>query len=401
MAGDLVEQRLILVPILRWLRLAPFLGGLVKRLVVLIESLDQPIVPAGRVIALVRELRLQPLHHRAQRTGDREAARRQQLPQHQRDELPLSRRQGVQRRPPQVLGHQLPQRLLVLRRREGLDQRDAAGVGDIGLHLTAQRARADVLQSAAQPGEGLGLVEVAELVAKARQIAEHPLVDQADQPVQLQQRVLQRRGREQHLLHRAQRLLQRAADDVVRSPGVAQPVGFVQHRQIPAHPLEFIGLALGELVGADDRAGSLEEGLRVALGALRLVAVAVENQGLDAELLQQLLMPLLAQVGRHDDQDVPAPLGPALRDHQAGLDRLAQPHLVGQDHALRQRVAEGEQRGLDLMRVQIDLRIHQRGGQQICGLTAPAHSTRKLPCDVLAVVGGQLRYRMSGECCEL
>lgn len=45
---------------------------------------------------------------------------------------------------------------------------------------------------------------------------------------------------------------------------------------------------------------------------------------------------------------------------QPRLDSLAQPDLIGQQGALGQRVLTGEQRGVDLMRVQIDTGIEQR-----------------------------------------
>jgi hypothetical protein len=65
-----------------------------------------------------------------------------------------------------------------------------------------------------------------------------------------------------------------------------------------------------------------------------VVALGFQNQRLQAELVLQLLVPLLAQVGRDDDEDAPLALCPALGNHQARLDGLAQTHLVGQDHAL-------------------------------------------------------------------
>ena len=46
-------------------------------------------------------------------------------------------------------------------------------------------------------------------------------------------------------------------------------------------------------------------------------------------------MPLLAQVGRYDDQDTAAPLGPALGDHQTRLDGFAESNFIGQDDAAR------------------------------------------------------------------
>jgi len=66
-------------------------------------------------------------------------------------------------------------------------------------------------------------------------------------------------------------------------------------------------------------------------------------------------MPLLAQVGGHDDQDAATALGPALRDDEAGLDGFSEPDLVREDDAARQRIAAGEEGRLDLMRVEVNL----------------------------------------------
>ena len=68
-------------------------------------------------------------------------------------------------------------------------------------------------------------------------------------------------------------------------------------------------------------------------------------------------MPLFAQIGRHDDEDATLALGPALGDQQASFNGLAQANLVGQDHAFGKWIAGGEQRRVDLVRVQIHLRI--------------------------------------------
>ena len=65
--------------------------------------------------------------------------------------------------------------------------------------------------------------------------------------------------------------------------------------------------------------------------AQRVVVLGLQDQAVKVELVLQFLVPLLAQVGRHDDEDTAPALGPALRDDEAGLDRLAQTHLIGQD----------------------------------------------------------------------
>ena len=96
-----------------------------------------------------------------------------------------------------------------------------------------------------------------------------------------------------------------------------------------------------------------------------VVVFRLQNQRLQTEFVLQLLMPLLAQVGRYDDEDAALALGPALGNDQARFDGFAQPHLVGKDDAFGQRTLKGKQRGIHLMRVQVHLRIHQRGRQHV------------------------------------
>jgi hypothetical protein len=52
-----------------------------------------------------------------------------------------------------------------------------------------------------------------------------------------------------------------------------------------------------------------------------------------------------------------------LRGDESRLDGLAQADLVGEDRSSGQRVLEGEESGVDLMRVQVDSCLDQRAGQ--------------------------------------
>ena len=130
-----------------------------------------------------------------------------------------------------------------------------------------------------------------------------------------------------------QRLLEGLGDDVAGFVDVAQAMRFVEDDQVPVDALDIVSLGLRELVGTDDRTGGEQERVSLLLFADRVVAFGFEDQPLQAELVLQLLMPLLAQVRRNDDEDLPPPLGPALGKDQAGFDGLAQTNLVGEDHA--------------------------------------------------------------------
>ena len=106
--------------------------------------------------------------------------------------------------------------------------------------------------------------------------------------------------------------------------------------------------------------GTVLDGLPVGLG--------FKQASGDTEFVRQFLMPLLAQVGRGNDQNAAFALGPFLRDQQARLDGFAEADFVGKNGALGQRVARSEQRGIDLVRVQVDLSIQQRTGHAVHGI---------------------------------
>ena len=81
---------------------------------------------------------------------------------------------------------------------------------------------------------------------------------------------------------------------------------------------------------------------------------------MQAELVLQLLVPLLAQVGRDDDENFAPPFRPALRDHQARFNGLAETHFVSEEHTARKGIAACEEGRIDLMRIEINLRVDQR-----------------------------------------
>ena len=74
----------------------------------------------------------------------------------------------------------------------------------------------------------------------------------------------------------------------------------------------------------------------------------------------QLLMPLLSQVRRNDDQDAPTALRPTLRDDKACLNRFTQTNLVSEEDASREWIPTGEQCRLYLVRVEVHLGVNER-----------------------------------------
>src|SRR5690606_36441955 len=118
---------------------------------------------------------------------------------------------------------------------------------------------------------------------------------------------------QQHLgVNVRQRILEGFGNDVAGLVDVAQAMRFVENDQVQVNALDIVSLGLGELVGTDDRTGGEEEWILSILLADRVVAFGFENQSLQAEFVLQLLVPLLALVGRNDDENLAASLGPTL-----------------------------------------------------------------------------------------
>ena len=103
----------------------------------------------------------------------------------------------------------------------------------------------------------------------------------------------------------------------------------VDHHQIPGKSPDLLSLALGELIGTDDDFRRLK---RPKLSLLHggVVGLSLKDAAGKKEFFGKLLKPLLAKVGRGDDQDAPPAFGPFLRKDETGFDGFAQPNLVCQ-----------------------------------------------------------------------
>ena len=226
-----------------------------------------------------------------------------------------------------------------------------------------------------------------ELAAEAVQITENAPVDHADQAVKLEQGILQRCRRQQHFTGNVcQRFFQGFADNIAFFVDVAQAVRFVHHHQMPADCLDVFRFGFGKLVGTDNRHILAE---RVAAFFFQgVIAFGFQNHALQAEFFLQFLMPLFAQVGGGDNQNMALALRPALQNHQTGLNGFTQADLIRQNHAVRQRILAGKQGGIDLMRIQIHLRIDQRARQRIHA--AALCLTGEQPSVVLGLVRSEL-----------
>ncbi|OIQ71762.1 hypothetical protein GALL_466190 [mine drainage metagenome] len=337
--------------------LAPLFGGFVEGFVVLVQLVFQQF---GRF--LLAQLGLEPVGNRSERARDGKCGRGQQLAQHQRHQGALPGWQGLEILPLQVFGYEMVEAVFAFFRGELFHQRQALGVRNVGCDLAAQGAVADGLEAGLEHLENPFLFQIGELLAETLQVAEGMFVDETHQAEQLQQGDLQRRRRQQQLVLAGQCLPERVGDDVGRFVDITKPVCLVDHHQVPRYGMDITRLALGKLIGADDDLGCLE-GTEMALLDCRVIRLGFENPTGQEELFGQFLKPLLAQVGWCDDQNAPLALGPLLREHEARLDGLAQTHLIRQKRALGKGRVEGEQCGIDLVGIEVDLCIDQRAGK--------------------------------------
>jgi hypothetical protein len=76
---------------------------------------------------------------------------------------------------------------------------------------------------------------------------------------------------------------------------------------------------------------------------------------------------------------------PFLAENQACLDGLAEADFIGKDDAFLQRVGDGEQGGLDLMGVKVDLGVEQ------CGAEAIKLADGAQPRELVGEVAGLMR----------
>ena len=121
-------------------------------------------------------------------------------------------------------------------------------------------------------------------------------------------------------------------------------VGFVQDQQVPVLGLKEVG---GPVGSTHELAGGEDERLLVPLlpadlafgralppvGLLPDELLAVVDRDVEVELLVELALPLGQQRPRHENQDSPgSSRQPRLADEETGRDRLAQAHLIGDEH---------------------------------------------------------------------
>ncbi|MCP9451828.1 MAG: hypothetical protein NNA23_03990 [Nitrospira sp.] len=163
-------------------------------------------------------------------------------------------------------------------------------------------------------------------------------------------------------------------------------MSLVDDHEIPGGLAKVWFFGARKLVGTEDD-GILLERVQVT-GANGFVETAgLEDHRGEVKLVLKLLAPLLAQVGGKDDQEAPLPLGPLPGDQSSGLNRFTKAHFVGKGGPLREGTAEGEQRGLDLVRIEVNLRIGEYGGKLLHAIGGATPG--QFVSQVFRVVGGQ------------
>ena len=139
---------------------------------------------------------------------------------------------------------------------------------------------------------------------------------------------------------------------------VSQAVRLIDNHQIPLNLLDVSLFASGKVIRADDDF-LLLKGIQTALFDLLIEKLCFQNPRWKKELIQQLLVPLLAKIGRQDDQNSSFSLRPFLGYDYSRFDGFAQSHLICQDSPFGQGRPEGKQSSLNLMGIQVNLCIRQ------------------------------------------
>ena len=149
------------------------------------------------------------------------------------------------------------------------------------------------------------------------------------------------------------RRLRRAAALVVGALAVEAPVDAGEHlvRLVDDAQIERRGSRQPLRTGGAARVFAPDQ---KHAGRGNLAAVVGRLQRGNAEQGVQLVLPLSQERLGDDDEDPLDALGHHLSNHEAGLDRLAEPHLVGQNAAALRDAPQGEHHRVDLVRVGID-----------------------------------------------
>ena len=243
-----------------------------------------------------------------QRRCDRLRAGSEQLAQNQPGQMPLLLRQGIRMPALQKGRDPLIECLLRVGWGKALRQGMPLGVAHIFQYIAAQCAL-DERSEACLERCRIRLLD--KTLAKGLLVAEQVLVQQRGQPVQLHQRILQRRRGEQQFLPPGKSAAQSLPAAVTALVCIAQLMRLIQHNHIP-------GLGKKRLLVLDrkrirhhhDSLACLRAQKRRRRKAALAQHCRIRNQGGQGEFVDHLLRPLLAQTGGTDHQQTPLALRP-------------------------------------------------------------------------------------------
>src|SRR5262249_30984810 len=97
---------------------------------------------------------------------------------------------------------------------------------------------------------------------------------------------------------------------------------FVDDHKVPLSLLDVRFLGPRELVGADDNR-LLLKGIQIAALYLFVESLVFKNGRRQKKLIRELLTPLFAKIGRHNDQEAALAFSPLFTQENPGLDCFA------------------------------------------------------------------------------
>jgi hypothetical protein len=205
------------------------------------------------------------------------------------------------RRVLEVFGNQGIQPLFVVVGDELLDQSVAVCVADIRQDLPAESALANRPDALPKRPVVVWRVHPRKLAAKALQVSECEFVDDADETIKLEQRVLQRCGSKERLLPICESRLDSVRNLIACLVDVPQTMSFVNDNEVPRRLPNVSIFRSCELVGAENDLGLVER-IEVTTFYRFIERLGFNDCRWKEELVGEFLAPLFTQVGGTDDE---------------------------------------------------------------------------------------------------
>jgi hypothetical protein len=111
-------------------------------------------------------------------------------------------------------------------------------------------------------------------------------------------------------------------------------VRLINDDEIPRDPSNVYFLIAGKLIGADEDSISSSKGRWIPCLYLSIERFRFQNFAWKEKLLCQFLLPLLAEIGRGDHQNLPSPFSPLLGNDQPSFNSFTQTHFICEQRSL-------------------------------------------------------------------